>query len=129
MSEPQPLDRTYLDKMLDVLPVSDKHHHTYKMLLFPSKHAMFLVDTAKSLLIRNAADFQLHHLIEAKPEVLAGIFGVTVTPERSDRNALGWWLVASVKGVPILCIEPATLSYQGSKRIVVNNVLPVNFLH
>lgn len=126
MTEPIPLDRLYLDRMLDVLPVSDKHHHTYKMLLFPSKHAMFLVDTAKSLLMRNVADFQLHHLIEAKPDVLAGIFGVTVTPERSEHNPLGWWLIASVKAVPILCIEPVTLSYQGVKRIVVDQVLPVN---
>jgi len=121
-AEPQPLDRTYLDKMLDVMPVSDKHHHTYKMLLFPSKHAMFLVDVGKSLLIRNVADFQLHHLIEAKPDVLAGIFGVTVTPEKTSYNPLGWWLIASVKGVPILRIEPTTLIYQGVKRIVVDAV-------
>lgn len=125
-STPIPLDRYYLNKMLDILPVSVKHHTTYKMLLFPSNHALFLVDDARSLLMRNVADFQLHHMIEAKPDVIAGIFGVTVTPEKSDSNSLGWVLLLSVKAVPVAVIEPATVSYKGIKKTVVDKVLPVN---
>lgn len=108
---------------MQVLPISNKHHRDFKMVLLPTKFPFLLVND-KYEVVRNVADYQWKGVIKCDPGLLARNFGITATPiawpESPDHAK--WLIVLSYKSVPLAEVLPVTMPWGPSSCAVVNCV-------